>query len=175
MPNWTEADLQTQMQNAIANGWVAYFEQAAITHDLPVELLLGIASRETNMQNIKGDFRDGVCHGYGIMQVDLGTNPDFCASWTPDEVQPSIECGAKILALKRDFLKLKGITDVHAIAAAYNTGEGNVLHSVTAGLDPDHTTTGGDYGQDVLARMAVFVQLRSPENPAPDSATAAGT
>lgn len=135
MAKWSEADLQNQIQNAINNGWMPYFESAAQAHGFPVEFLLGIASRETNIRNIKGDERNGIYHGYGIMQIDIGTDPGFCESWTADDVQPGVDCGAKILATKRDCLAKKGITDIHAIAAAYNTGEGNVGHSIAAGLE----------------------------------------
>jgi hypothetical protein len=161
MANWTEADIEAQMKKIVASGWIPYFEAAAQRHGLPVELLLAIASRETNLCNIRGDFRNGIYHGYGLMQVDIGTEKAFCDSWTAEAVQPSVECGAKILAGKRDFLKSKGITDLRAVAAAYNTGEGNVLRSVTSGADPDRTTTGGDYGRDVLKRMAIFAKLRT--------------
>ena len=113
------------------------------------------------MRNIKGDFRDGKYHGFGIMQVDIGTNPDFCNSWTESNVEQSIEFGTRILQGKRDYLAGKNITDVKAIAAAYNTGEGNVAKSIAAGRDPDHTTTGGDYGSDVVARMNIFSRLRA--------------
>ena len=27
-----------------------------------------------NLKNIKGDFRDGIYHGYGAMQVDIGND-----------------------------------------------------------------------------------------------------
>lgn len=161
MAKWTEADLRSQFNSAKANGWLPYFEEAAQQHDFPVELLLAIASRETNIRNIKGDLRDGVSHGYGIMQVDIGTDPEFCRNWTPEKVKESIERGTWILAGKRTYLAGKQITDLKAIAAAYNTGEGNVARSLAAGQDPDHTTTGGDYGSDVLARMEVFGRLRS--------------
>lgn len=161
MANWTEADLQSEMQNAISSGWMPHFEAAAQAHGFPVELLLAIASRETNMRNIKADRRDGVYHGYGVMQVDIGTDPGFCNNWTPEDIQSSIECGAKVLARKRDYLASKGITDLAAIAAAYNTGEGNVVRSIASGAHFDQTTTGGNYGRDVLARMDVFFRLRS--------------
>jgi soluble lytic murein transglycosylase-like protein len=162
MTNWSETDLKSQLHNAVANGWLPYFEVAAKLNGFSVELLLGIASRETNMRNIKGDLHNGVYHGYGIMQVDIGTDPDFCRNWTPDKVEVSIQRGVKILANKRDYLAARGITDLKAIAAAYNTGEGNVVRSIHAGTDPDHTTTNADYGKDVLSRMAAFEQLRSP-------------
>ena len=159
MANWTEADLTKQFEHARQNGWLPYFEDAAQQYGFPVEVLLAIGSRETNMRNIKGDFRDGIYHGFGIMQVDIGTDPEFCKNWTPAKVTESIHRGTQILSGKRKFLATKNITELKAIAAAYNTGEGNVARSVAANQDPDRTTTGRDYGSDVLARMEIFKRL----------------
>jgi len=159
MANWTEADLKRQFEHARQNGWLPYFEDAARQHGFAVELLLAISSRETNLRNIKGDFRDGIYHGYGVMQVDVGTDPAFCKAWTPEEVNGSVQGGCRILAGKRAYLAKKQCTDLKAIAAAYNTGEGNVSRSLAAGRDPDSTTTGRNYGSDVLARMEVFKRL----------------
>src|SRR5581483_12077172 len=114
MPAWTEPDLQEQLDRAIASGWIAFFQNAAAAHDFPLELLLGIASRETDMQNVKGDKRNGVYHGYGIMQVDIGTDPAFCAAWTPDNVDGSIQRGTQILAGKRTSLARGQVTDLGA-------------------------------------------------------------
>ena len=161
MANWTESDLTRQFNHAKSSGWIPYFAGAAQSNRFDTELLLAIASRETNMQNIKGDFHDGAYHGFGIMQVDVGTDPDFCAQWTPDQVEGSIKRGTQILAGKRDSLAAKNITDLKAIAAAYNTGAANVIHSIQTGADPDRTTTGHDYGSDVIARRAVFTKLGS--------------
>jgi hypothetical protein len=161
MANWTENDLTRQLSHATANGWIPFFEAVAQNHGFDTEFLLAIASRETNLVNIKGDFHDGAFHGFGIMQVDVGTDPAFCAAWTPDQVESSIQRGTQILVGKRDSLAAKTITDPKAIAAAYNTGASNVIRSIQNGADPDHTTTGHDYGSDVMARMAVFIKLRS--------------
>ena len=70
--NWTQANLQSQFNHATANGWIALFTDIATSAGFPVEFVLAIASRETNMLNIKGDFHDGIYHGFGIMQVDVG-------------------------------------------------------------------------------------------------------
>ena len=64
MANWTERDLARQFERA--NGWIKFFKTAAERYQLPPEILLAIASRETNMRNIIGDGG----HGYGIMQID---------------------------------------------------------------------------------------------------------
>ena len=52
---------------------------------------------------------------------------------------------------------LKGDLLTRAAVAAYNTGEGNVLMSVAAGVEPDATSTGGDYGESVLASALDYV------------------
>jgi hypothetical protein len=159
--NWTEADLRRQLQHAVSSGWMPCFDAVAQGSHFEIEFLLAIASRETNLRNIKGDFRDGEWHGFGMMQVDIRTAPEFCCGWTPDQVEGSIEHGGKILAEKRASLATKGITDLKSIAAAYNPGAANVIHSHQAGLDADRTTTGHDYGSDVIARMGSFVRLRA--------------
>lgn len=64
----------------------------------------------------------------------------------------------------KDPRPLKGDALVAATIAAYNTGEGNVLKAVAAGLAPDATTTGRKlptggvlkYTQSVLARMTTL-------------------
>jgi hypothetical protein len=163
MANWIEADLARQLNRAKSSGWIPLFQAAADAGRFDIAFLLAIASRETNLQNIKGDYRDGAFHGFGVMQVDAASDPDFCARWTPGQVELSIAKGAAILAGKRDSLAAKSITDLKAIAAAYNTGESNVIRSVAAAADPDRTTTGRDYGSDVLARRAVFLRLLAVE------------
>src|SRR5262249_6755560 len=124
MPEWNEADLRAQFERAKRAGWLPLFRDSAEQHKLEVSLLLGIASRETNIRQIKGDFRNGIYHGYGLMQIDIGTDRKFCEAWTPDMVAESIERGAQILAGKRAYLVARGISDPRAWAAAYNTGEG---------------------------------------------------
>ena len=161
MANFTEAELKREFDRATTNGWIPFFTAAAQVNRFEIEFLMAIASRETNMKNIKGDLRNGVFHGFGIMQVDIGTDPVFCAQWTPQQVEGSINRGTAILADKRNSLAAKNITDPKAIAAAYNTGASNVVRSIQAGADPDRTTTGHDYGADVLARKAVFARLGS--------------
>jgi hypothetical protein len=82
MADWTENDLDQQFKRAQNSGWLLYFEVSGQQHNFVVELLLAIASRETDLQNIRGDFHDGSYHGYGIMQVDIGTDPQVRAAWT---------------------------------------------------------------------------------------------
>jgi hypothetical protein len=168
MSTWFPADLAAQYHRALAAGWIPFFENSAALHGFAPEFLMAIASRETNMENIRGDERDGVFHGFGIMQIDVAAFPDFCRSWTAEQLEQSIEFATRILAGKRDYLAKHNIRDLKSLAAAYNTGEGNVVHSYQIHRDVDFTSAYGNYGHDVLARMQVFVNLRnaSPDAPA---------
>lgn len=161
MSNWTEAELKAQYERVVNNGWVTFFEKSAAVHAFAPEFLMAIASRETNMQNIKGDQQAGVFHGFGIMQIDVASYPEFCRTWTPAQVQPSIEYATQVLAQKRDILAGHHILDLKSIAASYNTGQNNVCRSYAQHRDVDSTTTGRDYGRDVLNRMEVFARLHS--------------
>jgi soluble lytic murein transglycosylase-like protein len=76
MTGWAEEDLRRQFQRAKKNGWLQTFKKAAEKYDFPPEVLLAIASRETNMRNIIGDGG----HGYGIMQIDDRSFPEWCHS-----------------------------------------------------------------------------------------------
>jgi hypothetical protein len=76
MANWTENDLKRQFERAKKNGWIKTFKSAAATYQLPPEVLMAITSRETNMRNI---IEDGG-HGYGLMQIDDRSFPEWCNS-----------------------------------------------------------------------------------------------
>lgn len=159
MSNWNKATLQLELQHATGCGWMPYFQATAHELKIPCEILLAIASRETGIQDVRGDLRNGTYHGFGVMQVDVGTDPDFCCAWTPGKVQESIDRAGAILAEKRSYLAKKKVTDWKAIAAAYNAGQGKVFELIKAGKNPDLVTNRGNYGSDVLARMMVFAEL----------------
>ena len=76
MANWTENDLKRQFERAKKNGWIKTFKSAAATYQFPPEVLMAIASRETNMRNIIGDGG----HGYGLVQIDDRSFPEWCNS-----------------------------------------------------------------------------------------------
>ena len=77
----------------------------------------------------------------------------------------------KLVALSKDASAKRGVNAgnypdprpisstqilARAAIAAYNTGEGNVLRSLAAGVDPDVTTAHGNYAKDVLSRIATM-------------------
>lgn len=160
MKRWIRKDLELQWRE---RGQPLYpiFKEIADKYLISPALLVALASRETGIKNIKGDFRDGKYHGYGLLQIDIGTDSKFAASWAPSKVKESIERGAQILIAKKKFLDSHQVFNPRAFIAAYNTGEGNVLRSVKRGKDPDTTTTGGDYSLDVIERQKVFEELIS--------------
>jgi hypothetical protein len=173
--------IKIHFRRAVNAGWVDHFKNAAAGFGFPVEVLMAIASRETNMRNIVGDVRNGLPHGYGLMQVDIGSFPNWCKSGAWKDPAQSILKGTEILAGKRNWLannvgQSRGITDsrgirvrylaplvadadeLRVVIAMYNGGEWPVYKYAT-NRDPDSSTTGRDYSKDVLERSEVFKSL----------------
>jgi hypothetical protein len=173
MAIWTERDLVRQFERAKKNGWIRFFKSAAERYQLPPEILLAIASRETNMRNIIGDGG----HGYGIMQIDDRSFPEWCNSGLWKDVNAAIQKGALVLHSKQQTirngqgkrLKVGGTPFVgkaqlskdellRTAIAAYNSGLW-AYYNLTKYGDPDRRTTGRDYSQEVLKRAQVFRKL----------------
>lgn len=143
-------------------------------------LIAGLITRETGFlilryankgfnkfeiaKRMKGDYgrRPGESsaryHGYGFVQIDTGSYPDFISS-TPLENYPSyLEKAILVLEEKRKSIVRAGFTEnslgneefLRAILAAYNSGQGNVIRSLKRGRDVDATTHQGDYSKDVM-------------------------
>jgi soluble lytic murein transglycosylase-like protein len=147
-----------QFERATANGWIPFFVEAAEAFSFPVELLLAIASRETNIKNIDGDGG----HGRGIMQIDDRAFPEFANSGQSKDPRHNIHKGAEVLNGKRRFLSHNGVSGdllLRGSVAAYNAGEGRVLKRIKHGQNIDSVTAHGDYAADVLARSQIFRQL----------------
>ncbi len=160
--------IKQHFEKALQRGYIPMFAAAAKKHDFPLALLMAIASRETNMTNMKGDYRYNkrlgrtVYNGYGIMQVDINTDEKWCLSGGWQRVDESIMHGTGILASKRNELNRmwqgeRTLTQfLWTLAASYNTGSSRAYPSFKNHGNPDRTTTGKDYGRDVLGRMAEF-------------------
>lgn len=162
-----------QFQYAQTEGWIPFFEAAAKDYDWPVALLMAIASRETNMRNIVGDGG----HGYSLMQVDIRSFPDWCASGAWKNVDQSILKGTQVLEMKRTQIgsgvgkslyiggssftgKLFPDQDTlnRVSTACYNAGLWG-YYAYSNGQDPDRFTTGHNYSADVWHRKVFFEQL----------------
>jgi hypothetical protein len=163
--------INQHFEKALQRGYIPMFAKAAKAYDFPLALLMAIASRETNMNNMKGDYRYNkrlgrtVYNGYGIMQVDINTDEKWCLSGGWQNVAESIMHGTGILDEKRDELNRMWQGErtlqqfLWTLAASYNTGSSRAYPSFKQFGNPDRTTTGKDYGRDVLGRMVEFSYL----------------
>lgn len=148
--------LHQQIDHAYLHGWINYFEASSSRHNVPLHVLLAVASRETAIgtsrlfQMYQGDFNNGV----GIMQIDRRWHAEFTERVRPNDHAANIDYGASLLAA--DYRRLRNWQ--HA-AAAYNAGPGRVANAVSQGRDPDTLTTGGDYGRDVMQRAAIIAEI----------------
>lgn len=174
--NATRKQLEAQFQAVVRQGWLAWFQREARRAGTTTSHLLGMGSRETNLKNIKGDYRNGRYNGFGVMQVDIGTDPVYARTWTPDKVEPSIvrgvdiylskvvdtkwSVGKKVLARNRSFVgRMPEADDLRRIAtAAYNCGRWAHYH-FSRGTHMDSTTAGGDYSRDVYDRAVEFAEM----------------
>ena len=157
---------------AKAEGWLSFFIETAKAYEFAPSLLMAIASRETNMRNIIGDGG----HGFGLMQIDIRSYPDFCHSGGWRNVSLGIQTGAQVLDSKRtqiehgvgNHLTVAGYQFVglplapaqleRCAVAAYNCGLW-AYYAFSKGQDPDRFTTGHNYSADVLARAEEFEEL----------------
>jgi peptidoglycan hydrolase-like protein with peptidoglycan-binding domain len=153
-------ELRRQIGRAGSRGWAPIMNQAERRHKLPAGLLIAIASRETDMNDIVGD--NG--HGRGLFQIDDRAHTDWLSqhgakgAGTKPSVADAAEFAAALLASNRSFGQRNGIArkDLLKFAcSAYNAGAGGALAGHQAG-DSDARTTGRDYGRDVLERLAAI-------------------
>lgn len=172
MPNWGEKDLEKQFKRLSNAGWMPFFTKAGADYLFDPLLLISIASRETNIRNIVGDGG----HGYGIMQIDDRSFPDWCHSGVWKDPEQAILKGAHVLDGKRNNVRLNqgkkvafgsnsfvGKPDLsedeilEITISSYNCGWW-AYYNVSKGRDVDASSTGKDYCRDTLNRLAVFKQ-----------------
>ena len=163
-------------------GWTVHFEKAAEVNSFDPELLISIGYRETNLNpkylKVAGD--NG--HGYGLMQIDIRSYPQWVNAGNWKDAKACIDKGAEVLASKRDAIteasgktgiKIKdhaentytfdgkpisGLDLLRVTVAAYNCGMWAYYH-YSKGHDVDRGTTGQDYSKDVLKKAIRFKQL----------------
>ena len=145
----------------IQHCWDA-IEASAGKHNLPLAFVCAICSRETNCDNILGDFRGGVYHGVGVMQIDIqheiAREAIADRTWK-EHPGPLIDFGCALLEADSmraaAILGFEGADLMRFTAAAYNAGFGGALRGHHEG-DCDRHTTGRNYGHDVMQRMLAF-------------------
>ena len=170
MANWTKRDLEKQFERCQRDGWSAFFQEGSTGYDFPVAVLMAVASRETNIRNIIGDGG----HGYGIMQIDDRSFPDWCHSGVWKDPRSAILKGVQVLDGKREDIinnqgkriRFAGTTFVgkdnltqdeilRTSLAGYNSGWW-AYYNLSVKGDPDLRTTGKNYSSDTLQRAAIF-------------------
>lgn len=148
--------ISSQISVISGSGILEAFNHAAFFSGVDRNLLLAIASRESNMglsldSNYLGDSGNAI----GIMQIDRRYHPQFAARVSPDDHQAVILKGAWILREAiREFPE-----NLDAAIAAYNAGISRVRSALQAGSHPDSVTTGRNYASDVLTRKTLIDQL----------------
>ena len=162
----TKKELLNQLHSLRLTGFEAKLAQHATAHGLPIPFFFAIASRETNCINELGDYRDGEYHGIGIVQIDIQHDiarqmrDDGTWNTNPD---PLIEFGAQLLednikTVQKTFPGLSEQVCMKVAASGFNCGISRAIDGYRNG-DSDEHTTGGDYGRDVMTRMAIFDEL----------------
>lgn len=162
MPKWTDRDLDIQFSRVKNLGWLEIFKLAAEEFSFPVEVLIAIGSRETNLdpkyQKVTGDGGNG----HSIMQIDIRSYPEFCESGAWKDIHLAIPYGARVLDEKRKQVRTaKGIPEdkvLEIAIAGYNCGATRAINNFRSGRPIDSSTTGKDYSSDVLKRAEYFKQ-----------------
>lgn len=147
------SDVLSHLERADRRGWTQWFKASGRRHGRSPALLMGVASRESNMgQVLVGDNGNAIT----LMQI----NRRFHGGWTrqhePTDHRAGIDKGAEILT--EEIQRFGGA--VRPGVAAYNTGHGSVEKAIAQGLDVDVYTTGGDYSKDVLQRAEWIAEAR---------------
>jgi hypothetical protein len=164
-----EHDVGIQLSRLRNTGFDAKLKAQAGTRGFAPSYFFAIASRETNCVNELGDFQNGEAHGVGIIQIDIQHDIAKIArdtgSWQTDP-DPLIAFGAQLLAANiaaaaMAFPNLGENDHLKIAASGYNCGIQRAIAAAQSG-DSDAHTTGHNYGQDVMARKALFDQLIAP-------------
>jgi peptidoglycan hydrolase-like protein with peptidoglycan-binding domain len=152
--------LAEQVGRARSRGWAPIMRRAEKRHKLPAGLLLAVASRETDMEDIVGDRG----HGRGLFQIDDRFHGDWLASHgavgpaTTPRIDDASDFAASMLESNLAFAAQNDVPAADRLrfaCSAYNAGAGGALTGQQAG-DCDRKTAGGDYGRDVLERLAAI-------------------
>lgn len=153
----SQATVRAHVERARTMGVLSYFEASARRHSLPLDVLIGLASHESNMgaaldASGKGDGGNA----WGLMQIDQRYHRPFTSTHSPFDHQAVIEYGAALLA---DYRRQLAGNLAHAIAA-YNAGVGGVRAALAAGRPADAPTTpykayGVGFSEIVLHRAAL--------------------
>jgi len=167
----TKNDLVKQLLRLRETGFADKLALRAQEHGFPAPYFFAIASRETNCVNELGDFQGGQFHGVGIIQIDIqhqiAREARDSGSWKTDP-EPLLDFGADLIKnnIERAIQKFPAFTtdqQLKVAASGYNCGIQRAISGAQQG-DSDKFTTGKNYGQDVMTRMAIFQELLDEDN-----------
>ena len=182
--NATQKELKKQFDRAVKKGWLGFFIEAAtaITFGFfDAADLLAIASRETNLDPKWLTKAGDGGNGFGLMQADRRSFPDFTKGDGWKDAKTGIMFGSKVLMQKLadtqkcqgqkvtvrsskgafyEFVGKKlGLSELQTVSiSAYNCGRW-AHYAVSTGRDASKYSTGGDYAADVQERAEVFRAL----------------
>lgn len=183
--NATRKQLTTQFNRAVALGWLPFFVEAVKAHTagfFDAADLMGIASRETNLESIWLKKAGDNGHGFGLMQADVRSFPEWIKSGKWRDAREGILMGALVLMKKladvracigrrcevkssktgeiSTFIgkRVEGAELQQVSIASYNAGRWG-HYAVSKGRSADAFTTGKDYSGDVIERAAFFRPL----------------
>lgn len=180
--NLTRSQLKTQYERAKRLGWIPHFVEAAEKTKAIFDVadLMAIGSRETNLDPKWLTKAGDQGNGFGLMQADKRSFPQFTKSEAWKDARQGILFGADVLmnkwhdiqtgiGVKRGVYSSKSKKTSYFVGkdvgrgkeaqqvtiAAYNNGRWP-HYAVTNGKDPDTYTTGHDYSSDVIARASIL-------------------
>lgn len=145
--------------------YLADFHEACLLEGEDTALIAAICLRETRAGWAPGyrvpkgnprhlGFGDSG-HGFGLFQID-DRGPYAYLPHEAPEATPYLQArwACAVLADARAELARYRTMPVFeaAVLCAYNAGSPRVARCLREGRHPDHATTGGDYGSDVMAR-----------------------
>ena len=182
--NATKHEIEKEYARAKEKGWTVFFQTAANTITrgfFDAADLMAIASRETNLDAkwLKKPGDNG--HGFGLLQADIRSFPEWIATGKWTDAEEGILKGAQILMQKwHDFKDNAGKTLIvrdHSgksyrfvskdadgalaqkiVVSSYNCGRWS-QYNFSKNRNIDASSTGADYASDVMERAAHFRRL----------------
>lgn len=193
--NITRAQLHAQYKRAKQLDWIPFFIEAAekVTKGFfDAADLMAIGSRESNLDPVWLTKPGDRGNGFGLMQADKRSFPNFTKSEAWKDPRKGIMFGAEVLMQKwhdnQEGIGRKRTVKGHSYVgkdigqgleaqrvtiAAYNNGRWP-HYAVSHDRDPDSYTTGHDYSRDVMERAQAFREMliqdgfmQKKEKPAP--------
>jgi hypothetical protein len=182
--NISKSEIKNQFDRALKFGWLPHFSAAVLSHTpgfFDEADLLAVASRETNLDPKWLTKAGDKGNGFGLMQADRRSFPEFTRGDGWKDAKTGILFGARVLMMKwkdtercmgervtvrsskggfYDFIGKKlAPAELQTVSiSAYNCGRW-AHYCISTGRKVDQFSTGGDYSSDVQARAAEFRRL----------------